>query len=221
MGGISPALERAMSEAQRAQQQIAKAVSGDRLALQELLLAQIPELSRQIAAKLPSSLHGVLEVEDILNATFIQAFRSIQKLRQISERSFAAWLRTIAENQLRDALKGLQRKKRGGGQRRLHGPAKNDASSMADLAEMLSANCDTPSGACARHEAVQAIQVGIAGLPDDQRAAIRLHVLEGRSLAETAAVINRTPGAVRALVHRAKQQLREGLGHASQWLSGR
>ena len=73
----------------------------------------------------------------------------------------------------------------------------------------------------AAREAVGAIRVGIAGLPDDQREAIRLHVLEGRSLAETAAAMNRSPGAVRALIHRGKQQLRDGLGRASVWLSGR
>ena len=56
-------------------------------------------------------------------------------------------------------------------------------------------------------------------LPDEQRLAICLHVLEGRSLEETAAIIGRTPGAVRALIYRAKQQLREGLGRASAWLS--
>ncbi len=210
-----------MSEGEKTQERIGKAVSGDRFALQELLLAHTPQLSRHIAPKLPSSLRGILEVEDVLNATFLQAFRNIGKLREVSERSFYAWLKTIAENQLRDALKTLQRKKRGGGHRRLRAPAKSNSGSVADLAELLSADCDTPSGAFARQEAVQAIQVGIAGLPDDQRKAICLHVLEGKSLAETAAIMNRTPGAVRALVHRAKQQLREGLGRASVWLSSR
>ncbi len=210
-----------MSEGDRTQERIAKAISGDRPALQELLLIHTPHLSRQIAAKLPSSVRGLLEVEDVLNATFFQAFRNIGTLRQASERSFYAWLKTIAENQLRDALRTLQRKKRGGDYHRLHGPAKGDTSSIADLAEMLSDHGDTPSVLFARQEAIHALQVGIAGLPDDQREAICLHVLQEKSLAEAADAMNRTPGAIRALIHRAKQQLRDGLQQASVWLSGR
>jgi len=61
--------------------------------------------------------------------------------------------------------------------------------------------------------------MGIAALPSDQRDAIRTHLLEYKTLAETAAAMDRTPGAVRALIHRGKRQLRQFLGHSSRWLS--
>ena len=91
----------------------------------------------------------------------------------------------------------------------------------AELVELLSGREHQPDKSVARREAIHAVQVGIAALPDDQREAIRLHVLEGKSLEETAAALNRTPGAVRALAYRAKLQLREAMGSASMWLSGR
>jgi RNA polymerase sigma factor (sigma-70 family) len=71
----------------------------------------------------------------------------------------------------------------------------------------------------AGHEAVQAVHVGLAGLPDDQREAIRLHYLDGASVKETAAAMERSPDAVRGLLHRAKQALRNTLGRSSRWLS--
>jgi DNA-directed RNA polymerase specialized sigma24 family protein len=146
-------VEEVMFEGERTQEQIAKAISGDRPALQELLLVHTPHLSRHIAIRLPASTRGLLDVEDVLGATFLQAFRNIGTLRRASERSFSAWLTTIAENQLRDILRTLQRQKRGGDYRRLRGPAKSDTSSIADLAEMLSDHGDTPSVLVARQEA--------------------------------------------------------------------
>ncbi len=56
-------------------------------------------------------------------------------------------------------------------------------------------------------------------LPDDQREAIRLRYLSGRSLEETAAAMQRSPGAVRGLVQRAKQALRGAMVRSTLWLS--
>ena len=198
---------------------IAKAVAGDRLALEELLLGQSLQLSLHIGPKLPDSVKGVLGIEDILQQTFVQAFEHIHQLEHLTERSFSAWLKKIAEHQLQDAVKALRRKKRGGAHRQIRHPTEDQSSTMADLVEMLSDRQLTPSRSVARHEAVRAVQIGIAGLPEDQREAVRQHLLEGRSLAETATAMGRTPGAVSALIHRAKGRLREVLGRASLWLS--
>jgi len=210
-----------MSTGQTEQELIAKATCGDRGALEELLSAHSARLSRYIAPKLPPSLQGVVGVEDILQQTFVQAFRDVGKLQQTSPRSFAAWLRALAEHQLQDALKGLRRKKRGGGRRRMHTVPECRTGSIMGLIELLCDRHDTPSRSAARREAVRAVQIGMAGLPDDQREAIRRHLLEGSSLAETAAAMDRTPGAVRALIHRGKQRLREAMGRASWWSSSR
>jgi len=209
-----------MSTGEDRQELVALAISGNRRALQELLLAYASRLSRRISAKLPRRLQGILDMEDVLNATYLQVFRGIATLEQTSEVAFYAWLKTIADNQLQDMLRSLQRKKRGGDRRQVRAAPATDASSMGDFVELLSGREHIPDKSVARREAVYAVQVGIAALPNDQREAIQLHVLEGKSLAETAALMNRTPGAIRALAYRAKQQLRETMGSASMWLSG-
>ena len=61
----------------------------------------------------------------------------------------------------------------------------------------------------AQHEAERALHVAIAGLPDDYRQVIRLRYLEGKSIAETAAAMDRTSNAIRALTDRAKKKLQE------------
>ena len=70
-------------------------------------------------------------------------------------------------------------------------------------------------------EAIQAIQVAIASLPDDYREAIHLKYMEGRSLEEVATQMNRSPGAVRGLIDRAKQKMRAAMGRSSRWFSKR
>jgi RNA polymerase sigma-70 factor (ECF subfamily) len=201
------------------EQLIAKAVEGDEFALGELLLSYAPRLSAYLAPKVPASLQSTTTVEDILQQTFTRAFRRIAQLDPCTPKSLMAWLKTVADHQLQDAVKAQNRKKRGGQRRRVVGPAEAQESSLVDLVELLSDGGRTASQVIARQEAIHAIQIGIAGLPEDQRRAVRLRLIDGKSLAETAEAMDRTPGAVSALVHRAKEHLREVMGRASTWLS--
>jgi RNA polymerase sigma-70 factor (ECF subfamily) len=170
---------------------------------------------------IPVSAQSVLSVEDILQETFSQAFRDIRTFTPSTEKSFRTWLKAIAENRLRDAIKAQKRKKRGGGQKRVEPPAYSDEDSIAGLAEMLSAGRSTPSQSLAREEAVRAVQIAIAGLPEVYREVVRLRYLEGRSVEGVAAAMRRSPGAVRGLIDRAKLAMRETMGRASQYFSSR
>ena len=88
----------------------------------------------------------------------------------------------------------------------MRGP--NDpGASLADILETLAGAKRTPSQSVARHEAQAALKLGLKVLPDDQREAIELHCLQGQSLQEVANVMGRTPGAIRALVHRGKRKV--------------
>jgi RNA polymerase sigma factor (sigma-70 family) len=93
------------------------------------------------------------------------------------------------------------------------------ASSIKDLVEMLSAHGRSPSRSFARHEAIQAVQIGLASLPDEQREAIRLRFISGKSLEDVAAMMGCTKAAVRGLIYRGKQELHDAMGRSSRWLS--
>jgi RNA polymerase sigma-70 factor (ECF subfamily) len=89
------------------------------------------------------------------------------------------------------------------------------------LWDWIAAEDTSPGSIVARGEALQALQVALAALPDDQRQAIQMRLLEGKTLEETAHVLARTPDAVRGLVHRGKQGLLEAMGRASLWLKSK
>ena len=198
---------------------LAAAANGDRAAMERLLLAHYSRLERHVAAGIPPSLQRMLSAEHVLQETFIHAFRDIRRFDVYDAVSFHSWLRAIADHRLTDAIRRLRAAKRGGGWRAVEQPAQT--SSLADLTALLAAPSDRPSRAAVHAEAVQAIQVRLAGLPDDQQQAIRLRYLQEQSLDSVAAAMDRSPNAVRGLLHRGKASLREMLGRTSRWWSRR
>jgi RNA polymerase sigma factor (sigma-70 family) len=105
----------------------------------------------------------------------------------------------------------------GVGRRRRMQPPSVRSSSLIELVNTISDSCDRPSGQAAKREAVLAVQVGLANLPQSQQDAVRLRHLEGNSVAETAAAMGRPPAAVRGLLQRARKSLRQSLRTSSRW----
>jgi RNA polymerase sigma-70 factor (ECF subfamily) len=69
----------------------------------------------------------------------------------------------------------------------------------------------SPSHQAIRQEDLLRLAAALARLPEDQRVAVELHHLEGRTLAETAAVLGRTRSAAASLVFRGLRALRQRL----------
>jgi RNA polymerase sigma-70 factor (ECF subfamily) len=198
---------------------IEQARAGDRASLQQLLWDHYNQLVAFLAPRLTGNLQRMVAVEDVIQETFIQAIRDIGKCQANTQPSFAAWLSAIAEHRLHDIIKGLHRQKRGGDWRQVEGFVGGSAGRLVELVELISDHGSTPGRALTRHEATHAIRIGIAALPEDQRQAIRLRYLEGKSVEETSAMLGRTAAAVNGLVRRAKEALRSTLLESSRWMS--
>jgi RNA polymerase sigma-70 factor (ECF subfamily) len=197
------------------------AVAGDSAAVEQLLFAHFSALERHIAPRIPAGARREVGVEDVLQDTFAQAFRDIRTFDTHSAGSFLAWLTGIAEHRLSDALKRIRRKKRGGDMNRITPNVAARTSDFGTLIDLVYQESCFPSRIAANEEAVRAVQVAVALLEDDQRDVIRARYLEGLSVKEIAAKAGRTQGAVRGLIHRAKENLRAALGRSSRWLSSR
>jgi RNA polymerase sigma-70 factor (subfamily 1) len=210
-------LEDQMDDHEQEQFLISQSVDGDRVALEQLLTLHSFQLKGHIAAKLPRSLQGLIGVDDIMQQTFLDAFRHIGRFEFRTDGSFSAWLKTIADRNLQNNVKLLGRKKRLGDRNRAHAPMNGSTGSLADLVAMLSAGSHTPSRSAARHVAVDAIRQVIQELPQDYRQAVELRLLCGRSLEDVALAMNRSPRAVQGLVDRAKKKMRNALGRLSRF----
>ena len=113
--------------------------------------------------------------------------------------AFIAWLQTIADHRLIDEIRKVDR-----GQCRQLSLA--NTNSLSELIDLVSVDLDSPSHHARRQEAFHAIQIAIAGLPDDQQEAIRLRWLQQKSLEEIARQTGRTEDAVRGLIQRGQKK---------------
>ncbi len=195
-----------------------EAANGDRTALERLLLDHYAPLAAHVSRRLPPSIQSVVGVEDVVQQTYALVFQSIEHFEHREDVTFLSWLIAIADNRLRDVIRALHRKKRGGDHRRLRGVPDDKAGNAADLVDVLAGRSHTASHSLARREAIQAIQVALAGLPEEYRQAIEHRYFDGYTLEQTAALMDRTTGAVRCLLDRAKKRLRYALVRASLYL---
>jgi RNA polymerase sigma-70 factor (ECF subfamily) len=200
---------------------VGQARCGDRMALEQLLIEHADQLRIHLLRGLPARVKDRISVEDVVQEALTRAFLKIDRLRGDSPRAFAAWLLAIGDMTLIDLVRRETTQARGGQFRRQELTRDSMTSRMVELLEQLPAEEKTASQIVARQEGIAALQVAIAGLPNAQRQAIQLHVLQGLALQETADAMECTTASVRSLVHRAKQNLAQAMGRASLWLSRR
>jgi RNA polymerase sigma-70 factor (ECF subfamily) len=208
-----------MTASEETAELIERTARGERAALERLLLDHYAPLAAHIARRMPATLQSVVGVEDIVQSTFTNVFQSIGQYEAREDAGFLSWLLAIAENQLRDAIRAQQRKKRGGDRIRVQNVPAEEQSRDVQLLDILIGPDHTPSRSAARREGMHAIRAALAELPEEYRRAIELRYFDGYSLEETAVLMGRTTGAVRGLVDRARRQIRESLGRASRYLS--
>jgi RNA polymerase sigma-70 factor (ECF subfamily) len=151
-------------------------------------------------------LQGRLDPSDVVQQTLIKAQKGLGQLRGQSEGELLAWLRRILANTLVDAAR-----KHGGEIGRQRSLEDALAASSARLEAWLAADQPSPSDQVVRQEQLLRLAEALAGLPEDQRAAVELHYLHEESVAEIATHMGRTRPAVAGLLRRGLQRLRENL----------
>ena len=189
-------------------------MAGEDLAVRQLLLPHLAHLSRMIAEKYPYLNEGVASVDDVIQEAFTQAYRQIQEFDP-QKGSLRTWLTKIADRRAMHVVRDAQRVKRGGGRKRV-GQVMVE-SSFHDLVDLLSAGSHTASRSAMRHEAVDAVKVAIAELPEDYQQAVELCLINGMTVKEAGAVMERSPQSVQGLIDRAKKKMRATLGRLSRY----
>jgi len=128
--------------------------------------------------------------EDVTSETFVRALRRIDSL-SFQGRDVGAWLVTIARNIIRDHVKSSRY--------RLE-------VTTADMRDADRAT-DGPEDAVVQHLTNQQLLICVQQLNAEQQECIVLRFLHGLSVAETAAIMGKKDGAIKALQHRAVRRL--------------
>lgn len=191
------------------------ALAGDQAALRGLLRRHDPHLRRQLAGKIRPTHRAAFDVDDILQVTYLEAYLRISQFNANGAGSFRAWLTRIAENNLQDAIRALDRDKRPPRDRQVRLPVRED--SYVTLFLLLGGTTHTPSKHLARQDTKALLEGALAKLPPDYETVVRLSDLQGLAGAEVAEAMNRTLASVYMLKGRAHARLAELLGSPSQF----
>ena len=153
---------------------------------------------------LAARLVGPLDAEDVVQETFLRAWRGLESFR--GESSLKTWLYAIALNRVRARRGTLARLRSrfGAGERPGADPDFSLVDGLADTGL-------SPEENALRSEERRRLRKAVLGLPEEFRLAVVLRDLEGLSYEEVAAVLSVPIGTVRSRLARGRALIKETL----------
>jgi RNA polymerase sigma-70 factor, ECF subfamily len=198
---------------------VLRAQSGDRAARAQLFLLHYDVLERHIARRLSRPLERLVRPEDVLHQTLVRAAQAMGRYEARHAGAFRAWLKTIADNLIKNMEKRQQRERLAEG-RGADGEAVGRSGSWKALIERVAGDATSPSTGGQRRENARRVQAALAVLPQQERDIVRRYYLEGESLERIAEQLGCTKAAVRGMCYRARRRLRELMGGSSLYFGG-
>ena len=172
---------------------VVRAREGDRAAFEEL----IRRTSRLVFARLYLDTARVDRAEDLLQDTFLLAYRALPRLADPA--GFRAWLLAIAHNVLIDDARRAARQKR-------------TVPGAADVPLWLVPSTGlSPPETAQREELRDRVLEVLRSLPEEYRLPLTLRYIGGADYTEIGEQLGLTNGSLRGLLHRGLKLLRERL----------
>ncbi len=168
-----------------------------------------PYLRTLARMQVETHLQAKIDASDIVQQTLLEAHRGVDRFKGGSERELLAWLRCIMARNLADEVRKFRREKRNTGLERSFEASLTD--SYMGLERCLAGNISSPDHRAMRNEQLAQLAAAIESLPDDQRTAVSLHHLQGKTASEIGQLLNKTEIAVAGLLRRGLKRLREQL----------
>jgi RNA polymerase sigma-70 factor (ECF subfamily) len=172
---------------------VEKAQKGDRVAF-EALVREHRDRARGLVLHLLRKGCPDIDADDVLQETFLRAFTLIRSFSFRGEDSFLRWFGGIAGNVIREMEKRRRKEPR-------VGLTRDRASEDPSQGKVLR-----------RRERFERLRAALDGLSPEHREVLLLSRIKGLPLKEVARRMDRSHGAVRALLWRAVQALRERFG---------
>jgi RNA polymerase sigma-70 factor (ECF subfamily) len=170
-----------------------RARSGDRLAFEEL----VRRTSRLVYARLYLETGNVHRAEDLLQETYLQAFRSMKHLSHSS--AFRTWLLRIARSVVVDAARRDTRLKR------------TPLAESDTPVEEIPGSEPPPEAEMRREELRQRVLTVLRSLPETYRLPLTLRYIVGEDAGAIGEQLGMTNGSLRGLLHRGLKMFRDRL----------
>ncbi len=141
---------------------------------------------------------------DATQEAFLSAYKAIGRFQG---GQFRAWVFRIATNACLDMLRSQKRRPVQSLDRAPAGPDDEDVGSPLQVPD-LDPSVD-PESHTLKAEVIEAIQMGLAALPDDQRITLILVDVQGLSYEEAATITGSNLGTVKSRINRGRARLRD------------
>lgn len=173
---------------------VERAQQGDKRAFGLL----VEKYHRKLGRLLSRMIRDQAEVEDVVQESFIKAYRALNSFR--GDSAFYTWLYRIGINTAKNYLVSMGRK-----------PQVMQDVEIEDVENFEEGNdmrtMETPETSLMTKEIAQTVNDAIASLPDELRTAITLRELEGLSYEDIATVMQCPIGTVRSRIFRARETI--------------
>lgn len=191
---ISVTADSATANRELDQALVERAQQGDKRAFGML----VEKYHRKLGRLLSRMIRDQSEVEDVVQESFIKAYRALPNFR--GDSAFYTWLYRIGINTAKNYLVSMGRRPQV-----LQEVEIEDVENFEGGDEMRT--LDTPETAMMTKEIAQTVNDTVESLPEELRVAITLRELEGLSYEEIANVMQCPIGTVRSRIFRARETI--------------
>ena len=178
------------------QKLVEKAQRGDKRAFGIL----VEKYHKKLTRLLSRMVRDQSEIEDIVQDSFVKAYRAINNFR--GDSAFYTWLYRIGINTAKNHLVSLGRRPKAMNEVEIE-----DVENFEDGDELRS--IETPENTMMTKEIVVTVNDTIEGLPDELKEAISLREMDGLSYEEIAELMQCPIGTVRSRIFRAREAIAE------------
>jgi len=158
----------------------------------------VDKYQRKLGRLLSRMVRDQAEIEDIVQDTFIKAYRALPNFR--GDSAFYTWLYRIGINTAKNYLVSMGRRPTVS-----TGVEIEDAENFEGADELRT--METPESSLMAKQIAQTVNDAVANLPEDLRTAITLREIEGLSYEEIATVMDCPIGTVRSRIFRARDMI--------------
>ena len=196
---------------------VERARNGDASAFEELFKRHRTRLHKAIAIRMDRRVAARVDASDVLQETYMEAFKRLPNYLKQEGMPFYLWLHWIA----REKVLALHRHHLGAGKRAVqHEVPLMPVDSSAEFVSGLIGRLPSPSQELARAELAERLRLALGQLDDDDRDLILWRHFEQLSARDMALLLNITEAAASKRYIRAVEQLRRhlqdlGVAHAA------
>jgi RNA polymerase sigma-70 factor (ECF subfamily) len=175
---------------------------GDRDAFTPLFEKYRPRVAVLVRYKMSPEMRGRVEVDDLLQETFLRAYRELDHFDYRGAGSFMHWLSRIAEHVIIDTARYQNRDRR-------RAEEQVPLRSESNPGGVEPVDSRTPSRLLARNERLEQLFRVLDELPEQYREIILLAKIQDLTTQEIAEKLGKSRAAAALLLHRALKQFRQ------------